>query len=114
MRSTSAQSGVKAGTGIRVGPLKVELLVLSKSTWNANIDRLALPSGSSSIKKLGVPAAGGVAPSRSDGNIPNWLEFCWKHWMVAALPASILVRSAAQTFAPTKAAPAILKLLKLK
>ena len=25
------------------------------------------------MKKLGVPAAGGVGPSKSEGNIPNWL-----------------------------------------
>src|ERR1700674_1701394 len=63
-------NGVKAATGINVGPVKVVFAGVVKSTWNLNISRLALPEGSSSMKKLGVPAAGGVAPSRSEGNSP--------------------------------------------
>ena len=106
--------GVKAGTGIRVGPVKVEFAGVLKSTWNANMDKLALPSGSSSMKKFGVPEAGGIGPSRSEGNNEDWFEFCWKHCIVAALPRSILVRSAAQALAPTNSDPARLKLLNVK
>src|ERR1035441_1831158 len=65
------QSGVKAATGIRVGPVKVEFAGVVKSTWNLNRSRLALPEGSSTITKLGVPAAGGVAPSKSEGSMPK-------------------------------------------
>ena len=101
-------------TGISVGPVNVEFVGVTKSTWNLNKSRLVLLEGSNSITKFGVPAAGGVDPSRSDGNMPNCELFCWKHCMVAAAPVSILLRSEAQTFAPTKEVPEALKLLKVK
>src|SRR5208282_20068 len=113
-QSPPPHKGLKAATGIKVGPVKVEFAGLTKSTWNAYMSRLALPSGSSVMKKLGVSEAGGVAPSRSEGNSEEMLELCWKHCMVAVLPASMLLRSAAQALAPTKELPEIVKLLKVK
>src|ERR1035438_6567873 len=70
---------VNAATGIRVGPVKVELVGVVKSTWNLYKLMLALPSGSSSATKFGVPAAGGVGPSKSEGCIAKSLELRWKH-----------------------------------
>src|SRR5258708_4060407 len=74
-------SGVKAATGMLVGPVKVEFAGVEKSTWNLNIRRELDPK---KITKLGEPMGGAVAPSMSEGSKPPTDEPCWKHTCVAA------------------------------
>src|SRR5690349_7340643 len=92
-------AGVKVDTGIFLDPVKVVLAGLAKSTWNFQRFRLFVPK---LRKKLGDPVAGAVVPSRSEGSNPPKLVLSWKHCWVALAPASMLVRSKAQTLAPAK------------
>src|SRR5205807_9341294 len=64
-------NGVKAVTGMTVGPVNVEFPGVAKSTWNLNRLRLLLPKNT---RKLGDPAGGAVAPSRSEGSNPPTVE----------------------------------------
>src|SRR5438270_13430359 len=90
-------AGVNPGTVMIVGPLNRELLGVAKSTWN--LKKCSVVVLNRSAKKLGSPAGGRVAPSRSDGkNEPSWLLV--KQIAVAALPASIAERLYAYAFAP--------------
>ena len=66
------------------------------------------------MKNAGSPLGGLMVPSVSDGNRLATLLLCWKQIMVAALPASIAVRFAAQASAPKNMVPAALNMLKEK
>src|SRR5438128_9884972 len=98
MQLPPLQAGVKAATARFVGPASVEFAEVAKSTWNFQRFSELVPK---LRKKLGDPAGGGVAPSRSEGKRLSMLEFNWKHCAVAASPASICARSNAHTPAPT-------------
>src|SRR5438445_13659065 len=71
-----AQISVKGATGIRTGPVNVELAGCAKSTWNWKMLR-SLESAIST-KKLGWPVGGSVLPSRSEGNKLAMLGGFWK------------------------------------
>src|SRR5258708_27112573 len=75
------QSVEKAATGMTVGPVKVELAGVAKSTWNLKRFRLLDPKNT---RKFGSPAGGAVVPSRSAGSRPPTLLPCWKQTCVAA------------------------------
>src|SRR5713101_9127643 len=95
-----AQISVKGATGIRTGPVNVDLAGFAKSTWNWKMLRsLESPI---STKKLGDPAGGNVLPSRSEGNRLATLGGFWKQIMAAELPASMAARSKAHACAPRK------------
>src|SRR5579859_2700398 len=83
-------NGEKAATGIVIGPVKVELVGVAKSTWNLKRFRLLLPKNTI---KLGEPAGGGVVPSTSEGRSPPTEEPCWKQTCFAACPFSMALRS---------------------
>jgi hypothetical protein len=96
--------------------VSVELAGVAQSTWSFHRLRLFVPKLSS---RFGVPAGGKPeppvprveeVPSRSEGNSPPTLELNWKHYWVAAAPASMLVRSKAHTFEPANVWP-LLKVL---
>src|SRR5690349_4703190 len=93
------QAGENAATGIVVGPVSVEFAWFAQSTWNFH-------SWSAFVVKLsrysGEPTGGGVEPSRSAGSMLPKDALSWKHFCVAACPASILARSKAQTCGPRK------------
>ena len=61
------QAALKAATGMLVGPVKVVLAELAKSTWNFHRFSEFAPKF---MKKFGEPAGGAVMPSRSDGSKP--------------------------------------------
>src|SRR3954447_18829246 len=91
------QSTLKAAVLSVVGPVSVELAELAQSTWNFHICRALLPRA---MKKLGVPAVGGVAPSRSEGKRVPKLVLRLKRWKEAGWPASILARSNTMALGP--------------
>ena len=93
-------AGVNPGTVIMVGPLNLELLGVTKSTWN--LKRCNVVVLNRSTKKLGSPAGGRVAPSRSDGRKENSCVLV-KHTADAEVPANMAERLYAQDFAPAKA-----------
>src|SRR5258708_8409156 len=64
MQVPPPQSVEKAATGMTVGPVKVELAGVAKSTWNLKRFRLLDPKNT---RKFGSPAGGAVVPSRSAG-----------------------------------------------
>ena len=74
------QAALKAATAIFVGPVKVVLAELAKSTWNFHKLSELAPKF---MKKLGEPAGGSVLPSRSEGSRPPKLVLSWKHCCVA-------------------------------
>ncbi len=86
-----------------IGPVRVELEGVAKSTWNLN--SFSVVEVPSSKKKLGEPAGGAVLPSRSAGSKLASLVPFWKHCIVAALPASIAVRFMAQACGPMNKPP---------
>src|SRR5436189_3378519 len=96
----STQGSVNAPTPDNVvGPLKVELLGLAKSTWN--FQSCSAPLRSSSIRKLGEPAGGPAPPSRSEGSRLYSVVASVKHTRAGdAAPASIAVRANAQASGP--------------
>src|SRR5215471_10435927 len=77
------KNGLKAATGILVGPVNVELPGLAKSTWNLYKFKEFAPK---SIMKLGEPAGGNLCPSTSAGRKLPTVEACWKQICVAASP----------------------------
>src|SRR5713101_2868278 len=95
-----AQISVNGATGMRTGPVNVELAGFAKSTWNWKMFR-SLESAIST-KKLGWPAGGSTLPSRSEGNRLATLGGFWKHILPAELPASMAARSKAHACAPKK------------
>src|SRR5713226_9781240 len=101
------QAVVNAATPMVVGPVKVELAGVAKSTWNFHSRSEFEPKFR---KKLGEPAGGAVDPSRSDGNSPPKDELNWKQTCVAAAPLRIAAPSNAQAFEPAKVVP-LLKML---
>src|SRR5437899_1953503 len=103
MQVPPPQTSLKLATEIAVGPVKVELLGLLKSTWN--LKRFNVLGAEKVRKKFGSPAGGAVVPSRSEGNRLATLEPCWKQTMLAAPPLSINGRSKAQGFAPVNTIP---------
>jgi hypothetical protein len=98
-----AQASVYGATLMAVGPVKVELEGVVKSTWNLN--RFSVVDVPSSKKKLGEPAGGAVVPSKSAGSKLASLVPLWKHCMVAAVPASIAARFRAQACGPINGPP---------
>src|SRR4029079_17673889 len=68
MQSWVAGHGaVNAATpGMEVGPVKVELLLFTKSAWNFQSCSAPEP-GSMAMKKFREPVGGGVGPSKSEG-----------------------------------------------
>jgi hypothetical protein len=105
------QSGVKLATAKVVGPVKVELAGVMKSTWNFHKLSEFVPKF---MKNAGSPLVGRMVPSMSDGNRLATLLLCWKQSMVAVFPASIALRFAAQASAPKNMVPAALNILKEK
>src|SRR5712692_10174163 len=107
MQEPPPHASVNAATGMLRGPTSVVLAALAKSTWNFH----SLSEFEPKLKrKFGEPAGGAVAPSRSEGSTPPKLELSWKHCCVAAAPASMEVRSKAQSLAPANVVP-LLKML---
>src|SRR5215813_12029403 len=104
-------NGVKAATLSVVGPVNVELAGVAKSTWNLN-RRSELVA--KSRKNAGSPAVGCMVPSMSEGSRLSIAVLCWKQIMVAAVPASIAERLAAQASAPRNVVPIALNMLKEK
>src|SRR5262245_38526333 len=103
MQSCVARHGATNGAtaAIEVGPAKVELLGVAKSTWNCH--RFNVPAtGSMSITKFGEPAGGSAAPSTSEGRRLEYAAFRLKHTKGGACtPASMAVLSHAHTSGPT-------------
>src|SRR6516225_3230089 len=99
-RVLSEHASVNGATGISVGPVKVELAGLLKSTWNRK--KFRSDASATPTIKLGDPTGGDVFPSRSDGSRLETLGGSWKQMIVAAFPASIFARSSAQAIAPLK------------
>src|SRR5258708_17014242 len=91
-----------AATGMLVGPVKVELAGVAKSTWNFHKLSEFVPK----FRYMsGAPAGGALDPSRSDGSRLPKLELSWKQTWVAAAPARIAALSSAHARAPTKVLP---------
>src|SRR5205814_473583 len=109
MQAPPLHSGVKAATVSVVGPVKLEFAGVAKSTWNLK-RRSELVA--KSRKTAGSPAVGWIVPSISEGSRLSMALLCWKQIMVAALPASMALRLAAQASAPRKAVPLALNMLK--
>ncbi len=86
-----------------MGPVRVVLEGVAKSTWNLN--RSSVVDVPSSKKKLGEPVGGAVVPSKSAGSKLASLVPFWKHCIVEALPASIAVRFKAQACGPINEPP---------
>src|SRR5439155_1200948 len=104
------QAGENAATGIDVGPVMLVFAGVVQSTWNFQSWSAFVPKLS---RKFGRPAGGAVVPSTSDGNrLPNVLLRV-THCCVAAWPASIFVRSNAQTSGPRNDVPLALNMLKV-
>src|ERR1041384_7344981 len=99
MQVPPLQAGVNAATEMLVGPPKVELAGVPKSTWNFQRFRELLPKFT---KKFGDPVGGSVLPSGAEGSTPPNAEDSWKQTCVAAAPASIAARSYAQALDPAK------------
>src|SRR5260370_40127731 len=89
-----AHNSLKGATPIRVGPEKLELEGLAKSTWNRK--RFRWVESARSTKKLGSPGGGGALLSRSEGNRLPTLLGSWKQIAVAAMPPCLCVGSRAQ------------------
>src|SRR5438445_12764664 len=107
MQVPPPQAALKAPTGMLMGPVRLALAGLAKSTWNFH----SLSEFEPKLRrKFGEPAGGAVGPSRSEGSTPPKLVLSWKHCCVAAAPASMAVRSKAQSLAPAKDEP-LLKML---
>src|SRR5712692_10805554 len=107
MQAPPPHASVKAATGMLRGPVRVVFAEFAKSTWNFH----SLSELEPKLRKnSGEPAGGAVAPSRSAGSTPPKLVLSWKHCCVAAAPASMLVRSKAQSLAPANVVP-LLKML---
>src|SRR5436189_5019710 len=101
------QAGANEATAMPVGPVSVVFAGVAQSAWNLQRLRLLNPK---LIIRFGVPAGGGVAPSRSLGRTPPKAVESWKHCCVAAAPVSILARSKAHSLEPAKVMP-LLKML---
>src|SRR5260370_36398468 len=86
-----------------IGPVRVELEGVAKSTWNLN--SFSVVEVPSSKKKLGEPAGGAVLPSRSAGSKLASLGPFWKHCIMAALATRIAVRVLVHAFRPVKEPP---------
>src|SRR5260370_30817530 len=96
-------AAVNAATGMLVGPVKVELAGVAKSTWNFHKLSEFVPK----FRYMsGAPAGGALDPSRSDGNRLPTLELSWKQTCVSTAPVSILL----QTNAHARAQPNVLPL----
>src|SRR5260370_9575136 len=102
-----AHRAVKGATPIKVGPEKLELVGVAKSTWNWK--RFRWVESARSTRKLGSPGGGGVLLSRSEGNRLPTLLGSWKQMDVAEFPASIFVRPYPQPSTPAKLAEKMLK-----
>src|ERR1035437_9026064 len=103
------QAALNAATGMFVGPVKVVLAEVAKSTWN--FQRLS-EFDPKFMKKSGELAGGAVVPSRSDGSRLANEVLSWTHCCVAVgSPARIFVRSRAHALAPANEFP--LNMLKL-
>ncbi len=99
MHEPPPQAALNAATGMLVGPVNVVLAGFAQSTWKLHRLSELVPKLS---MKFGEPAGGAVALSRSAGRTPPKALESWKHCCVAACPASIDVRSKAQSLAPWK------------
>src|SRR6476661_8060247 len=95
-----------ATPALDVGPVKVEFCGLVKLTWNFQRNS-ALEPGSTLMTKLGEPAGGCVAPSKSEGSQLAYVEFTEVKLKCtsagADAPASIALRSNAATSGPMNA-----------
>ncbi len=92
MQVPPAQASEYAAVASVVGPVKVELAVVTKSTWNFQYASV-LAVEPRPTRNSGEPAGGRRAPSRSAGSTPPKAVLVLKHTCVAAWPASILARS---------------------
>src|SRR5690242_17820305 len=103
MQVPPPQAGANDATAISVGPFSIVLDGAAKFGANWYCRRLLVVSKFK--KSPGVPSAGGVAPSRSEGRkLPS---FGTVKQMAAGEDAwpSIAVRSYAQSCAPVKVCP---------
>src|SRR5262249_31420503 len=96
------QAPVKAATGMVMGPVSVAVPAV-KVTFVSCPRSTAV--GSESTKKPREDASGGGGPSMSDGRTPPNAVLNWKQIWVAGLPASMLVRSKAQSLGPANVWP---------
>src|SRR5258708_38957634 len=86
-----------------IGPVRVELEGVAKSTWNLN--SFSVVEVPSSKKKLGEPAGGAVLPSRAAGSKLASLVPLLKHCIVAAPPTNLPLRFMAQGCGPKNQPP---------
>src|SRR5438105_2559776 len=96
----SPHGWVKSATLMSVGPVKEVFVGVAQSTWNFH----SCSRAGCSLKptmKFGWPDDGAIEPSRSLGSRPEKLGSGVVHSCVAVSPASIFVRSKAQTSTPT-------------
>src|SRR3954465_10999684 len=96
MQVPPAQASEYAAVASVVGPVKVELAVVTKSTWNFQYASVFAVEPRPTMN-AGEPEGGRRDPSRSDGNRPPKAVLVLKQTCAAAAPASILARSYAQT-----------------
>src|SRR5215467_211630 len=96
------QAGEKAATGMVIGPVRVAVPAEKLTLLSCHSSRSLVPK---STKNPCEAAGGGVVPSMSDGRTPPNAVLNWKQICVAGLPASIAVRSKAQSLGPAKVCP---------
>jgi hypothetical protein len=114
-------TSVKGVTEMAVGPVRVELLGVAKSTWNFQRFREFSVDSSKPRMYSFEPVGGAVAPSRFAARRPPRLlrlllvvplpppavPLPPKHCWVAAVPLIIAVRSMAQTSEPRNEPPVV-------
>ena len=105
------QASVKAFTARVAGPVNVEFDGVVKSTWNLKLASV-LALAPSDRRKLGSPAGGSVALSRSDASRLLTVVGALNETLVAGCPASICERFSAATLEPRKVVPAALNWLR--
>src|SRR3954470_6220238 len=88
-RGAAAEASEYAAVASVVGPVKVELAGVTKSTWNFQYASVLAVEPRATMN-AGDPAGGSRAPSRSEGSTPPNAVVVLKHCCVAAWPASIL------------------------
>src|ERR1041385_3170558 len=107
------QASLNAFTASVAGPVNVELAGVAKSTWNLKLASV-LAAAPSESTKLGSPAGGRVALSRSEASRLATVVGALKETRVVACPASIWARLSAATLAPRNVVPAALNWLTVR
>src|SRR5262249_33051666 len=96
------QAPVKAATGMVMGPVSVAVPAGKVAFWGWH---RVTALGPKVTEDPTGGAVGGVVPSMSDGRTPPNAVLNWKQIWVAGLPASMLVRSKAQSLGPANVWP---------